>query len=97
MLARFWGTRGSLPTAIRADAVRGKVISALMAADGRRFEDAERAAEFVDSELPFSIRGTYGGATSCVEIEGGDGEFLVCDLGSGLREWSDPLKVVQIC
>ena len=28
-----------------------------------------------------------GGATTCLEIEGGDESFLLCDMGSGLREF----------
>ncbi len=86
MLVRFWGTRGSLPTALKASSVRGKLVAAVMAADGRRFEDRSAAGRFIDEELDFAESGTYGGATSCVEIEGGDDEFVICDMGSGLRE-----------
>ena len=39
MLVRFWGTRGSLPVALTADAVRRKIANALLAADGRKFAD----------------------------------------------------------
>jgi len=85
MLVRFWGTRGSLPVAPRAEAVRQKVAAALLAANGRRFEDRQAAVRFVDEELDFDLGGTYGGATSCVEIESCSDEFLVCDMGSGLR------------
>ena len=88
MLIRFWGTRGSLPTAIKVDGVRHKIVAALMAAKGRRFETEEDAADFIDETLDFPLRGTYGGATSCVEIEGGEGEFVICDMGSGLREFA---------
>jgi len=56
-----------------------------MASNGRRFDDKSEAARFVDSELNFAISGSFGGATSCVEIENGDGDFLICDMGSGLR------------
>lgn len=87
MRIRFWGTRGSLPTALRADAVRAKVHAALRAADGRRFADDAAIARFIDEELEFAVGGTYGGASSCVEIDAGDGDFVVCDLGSGLREF----------
>ena len=87
MLVKFWGTRGSLPTAIKATAVRRKVIAALMAANGRRFGIESEAAQFVDEELNFELKATYGGASSCVEIDGGNGGFLVCDMGSGLREF----------
>jgi phosphoribosyl 1,2-cyclic phosphodiesterase len=87
MLVRFWGTRGSLPVAPKASAVRAKLARTLIAADGRRFADEAEAGDFIDSELAFATGGTYGGATSCVEIEAGDGSFIVCDMGSGLREF----------
>ena len=87
MLVRFWGTRGSLPVALKAEAVADKVARALVAADGRRFEGIDEARAFATAELGFATRATYGGASSCVEIEGGDGSFTVCDMGSGLREF----------
>ena len=66
MIVRFWGTRGSLPVAQKADVVRDKVISALMASNGLAFETDDEAASWLDENLDFSIAGTYGGATSCV-------------------------------
>ncbi len=86
MIVRFWGTRGSLPVAQKAGVVREKVITALMAANGLAFETDDEAGAWADSNLEFSDAGTYGGATSCVEIDAGD-EFIVCDMGSGLREF----------
>ena len=87
MRVRFWGTRGSLPVAAKAGTVRHKVARALVAANGRSFADEAAALAFVEGELDFATGSTYGGATSCVEIEGGDGSFIVCDMGSGLREF----------
>ncbi|MBO9375200.1 MBL fold metallo-hydrolase [Sphingomonas histidinilytica] len=87
MLVRFWGTRGSLAVAQTAGAIRGKIARALVAAGGRGFADTAEAEAFVDRELDFATGGTYGGATTCVEIEGGDGSFIVCDMGTGLREF----------
>lgn len=87
MRTRFWGTRGSLPTAMKAASVEQKIIGALRAGSGRMFEDDETAQEFVNKELTFPQRGTYGGASSCVEIETGGNEFVICDMGSGLREF----------
>ncbi|QIK95752.1 MBL fold metallo-hydrolase [Sphingomonas sp. HDW15A] len=86
MIVRFWGTRGSLPVAQKAEVVRDKVIAALMAANGLAFETDDEAAAWIDDNLEFAVAGTYGGATSCVEIEAGE-EFLICDMGSGLREF----------
>jgi phosphoribosyl 1,2-cyclic phosphodiesterase len=88
MLVRFWGTRGSLPVAQTAKSVRAKIAAALVAASGQNFVDTAAADAFVEGALDFAASGTYGGATSCVEIEGGDGSFFVCDMGSGLREFS---------
>ena len=87
MRVRFWGTRGSLPVAAKAATVRHKVARALVAAGGRRFADEAAALAFVEGELDFATGSTYGGASSCVEIEGGDGSFILCDMGSGLREF----------
>jgi phosphoribosyl 1,2-cyclic phosphodiesterase len=87
MLVRFWGTRGSLPVAQRSEAIRAKLVRALQAANGRVFAGADEAGAFVDRELDFPTRATYGGATSCVEIEAGDDVFMICDMGSGLREF----------
>jgi phosphoribosyl 1,2-cyclic phosphodiesterase len=89
MRVRFWGTRGSLPVAHKSSVIRDKIAAALVAANGRHFADAEEARGFADSELDFATAGSYGGATSCVEIEtgGDDAAFIVCDLGSGLREF----------
>lgn len=87
MQVRFWGTRGSLPVAPQASIIREKIVAALMAADGRRFGDSDEARAFVEKELDFASGHTFGGATSCVEIDAGEGAFVVCDMGSGLREF----------
>jgi phosphoribosyl 1,2-cyclic phosphodiesterase len=81
---RFWGTRGSLPVALTADGVRQKLLGALRAARGRPLGSDADLEAFVDG-LPFAARGTYGGHSSCVEIETGGPEYLLCDMGSGLR------------
>jgi phosphoribosyl 1,2-cyclic phosphodiesterase len=81
---RFWGTRGSLPVALTASGVRDKLIRALRAASGRIFTSDEDLNAFVDG-LGMAVSGTYGGHTSCVEIETGGPEYVLCDLGTGLR------------
>jgi phosphoribosyl 1,2-cyclic phosphodiesterase len=81
---RFWGTRGSLPVALTAAGVRRKVVAALRGASGRSFATDDDIERHLD-RLPFPAAGTYGGHTSCVEIETGGPEFLLCDLGSGAR------------
>jgi phosphoribosyl 1,2-cyclic phosphodiesterase len=87
MKVRFWGTRGSLPVAPKAGAIQAKIARALVAAGGHVFADEAEAAAFAAANLDFATYGAYGGATSCVEIEGADEAYFVCDLGSGVREF----------
>ena len=72
--------------AATARQVRAKIVNALVAARGETFASYEEAAKFVDGELDFASGATYGGATSCVEIDSGDDAFFICDMGSGLLE-----------
>jgi phosphoribosyl 1,2-cyclic phosphodiesterase len=81
---RFWGTRGSLPVALTAAGVRDKLMRALRAASGRAFASDEDLDVYVDG-LDLPVSGTYGGHTSCVEIETGGTEYVLCDLGTGVR------------
>jgi len=83
-LVRFWGTRGSLPVALTAAAVRAKVIAALRGASGRVFASDDDIEAYVDS-LGMPIAGTFGGHSPCVEIESGGGDYVLCDLGTGVR------------
>ena len=84
---RFWGTRGSLPIALTADAVRKKIIAALRSASGRSFASENEIEAYVDT-LGMAIAGTYGGHSPCVEIETGGDEYVLCDLGSGVRPFA---------
>ena len=85
---RFWGTRGSLPVALTATGVRAKLVTALRAANGRTFADDGEAADYLSS-LDFAVAGTYGGHSSCVEIETGATQYVLCDLGSGVRAFGE--------
>lgn len=87
MQIRFWGTRGSLPVAPHASTIAEKISDALLQASGKTFPDKQAARAFVENDLSFSAGHSYGGATSCVEIDVGQGAFVVCDMGSGLREF----------
>ena len=86
MKARFWGTRGSLPVAAGGAAVRRKVRRALTAARGLDLAEDEALDRFIDEQLDFRTRSTWGGNSSCVQIDTGHPERVLCDLGSGARE-----------
>jgi phosphoribosyl 1,2-cyclic phosphodiesterase len=64
--------------------VRHKIKQALLHANGRRFANDEAVERFIDEELDFPTRHSYGGHSACVELVGGV-EYMVCDMGSGLR------------
>jgi len=84
----FWGARGSLPVSVTAKQVHAKVAAALRAAGQRNFSCDADIERFITEELPFSIRGSYGGNTACVEIRGGE-EYILCDAGTGLRDFGN--------
>ncbi len=88
MQITFWGTRGSLPTPLNAQAVRRKVVNALVKGAGKGLDTPEKAEAFCETELSFSEAGTFGGNSSCVQVDTGGPEYLICDMGSGARELS---------
>jgi len=83
----FWGTRGSLPVALTAREVRDKVSAAVRGASGRTFASERELDDYIDG-LGMPVWGTYGGHTSCVEIETGGPDYVLCDLGSGARPFA---------
>jgi len=85
MIVRFWGTRGSLPVALTAHEVNRKLVAALTKASGQRLDTPAKAQAFIDTELDFAVSHTFGGNSSCVELETGGDEYVLCDLGSGAR------------
>jgi len=93
MRVRFWGTRGSLPASYTAEAIRTKIFAALKAAGGANLRTDEEIEAFVrrgpaTNSLPFSTVGSYGSNTSCLQIEA-EGEYLICDAGTGLRDFGN--------
>lgn len=94
MIVRFWGTRGSIPVASTSAGVRRKLVTALVRAAGRTLDTEEKARAFVDNELDFATGRTFGGDTSCVELDTGGGEYVLCDLGSGARAFG--LRVLAV-
>ncbi|MBI2525453.1 MAG: MBL fold metallo-hydrolase [Candidatus Rokubacteria bacterium] len=85
MLVRFWGTRGSIPVSLSAAAVTEKIVTALVRGAGRGLDTPAKARAFVERELEFATAHSFGGNSSCVEIETGSGEYVLCDLGSGAQ------------
>ena len=88
MRVRFWGTRGSIPVALTTPALQRKLVAALVQASGRGLDTPEKAQAFVDGELDVAVSHTFGGHTSCVQLDTGGSEYVLCDLGSGARPFA---------
>ena len=95
MKVRFWGTRGSIPVSLTASHVRAKLKAVIAAARehaaaGNLLDTDAGIDRFIDS-LGFEVAGTFGGNSSCVEIdiarEHADepAQHFLCDMGSGAR------------
>lgn len=80
-----------MPVALGGQGVQSKVFKALQIANGRSFADDAEIEAFMNEELRFPVRSGFGGNSSCVEIEAGQGEYIICDMGSGLREMAQHL------
>lgn len=85
MKIRFWGTRGSIPVSITSTDIRKKLIAALEGSIRRNLDSPAKIEHYVDHELGFDTRGTFGGHSSCVEIDINNHEHFICDMGSGAR------------
>ncbi len=83
MYVKFWGTRGSIPTSLAPEMIKQKIRSALEGAAGLNLTDPAVVNRYLE-RLPFSVWGTAGGNTPCLEIRSGD-QLLILDAGSGLR------------
>jgi phosphoribosyl 1,2-cyclic phosphodiesterase len=85
MLIRFWGVRGSLPAPLSSAQIRSKISAILERIRPEDLESAESRERFLAGLPPF-LFGTVGGNTPCVEVLTDDGQEIIFDAGSGLRE-----------
>jgi phosphoribosyl 1,2-cyclic phosphodiesterase len=60
-----------------------------VAGAGCGLDTPDKARAFVERELPFSVSHTFGGNSSCVELDTGGPAYVLCDLGSGARAFGN--------
>jgi anti-anti-sigma factor len=84
MKIKIWGSRGSIPSPLKAEEVEEKICQAILGLPEIDTRNREAVYTYVKT-LPPLLRSTAGGNTSCVEIQAG-GEIFIIDAGSGLRE-----------
>jgi phosphoribosyl 1,2-cyclic phosphodiesterase len=88
MIVHFWGSRGSLSSAMDTRMVRAKIFKAVKASRSHRLETDEAIDRFIREHLPFAVSGTYGCSTPCVELKP-QAEYVLCDAGTGLRNFGN--------
>jgi phosphoribosyl 1,2-cyclic phosphodiesterase len=95
VLVRFWGTRGSIPVAMTSAEVKRKLVAALVKGAGRGLDTTDKARAFVEEELDFTVSHTFGGNSSCVQIDNGHADYVLCDLGSGARMFGNSVLAAR--
>jgi phosphoribosyl 1,2-cyclic phosphodiesterase len=86
---KFWGTRGSIPVAFDSASLKDRLARAIVAAAGRDLRTLDRARAWVEHDLDFALGHTFGGDSPCVQLDAGDPEYLLCDLGTGARVFAN--------
>ena len=84
MKVRYYGVRGSIPTPILPDMLEKK-FTAMFTQILKHEEFRGLKLKQILEKLPFHLKSTYGGNTPCIHIRI-NGEHLILDAGSGIRE-----------
>ena len=91
----YWGTTGSFPRVLSPDEVSRKIARTIHQL-GQLGKLSDVCTENIDEDelmgrismwIPFEMRSTYGGNTTCLEVCTPQ-SLLVLDAGSGLQAWS---------
>lgn len=85
MKVRFWGVRGSIPTSLNQFQVQNRIAAVVERISEKDVVDEDAKERFLAS-LPEWLFGTVGGNTSCVEVQTSDGQIIILDAGTGIRE-----------
>lgn len=89
MLLKYWGVRGSLPTAPTPKDWSEQISNIFEGALERAGESSSAVREYLKS-LPVIQVGGFGTATTCVEIHSSE-THLILDGGSGIKHLSDKI------
>jgi phosphoribosyl 1,2-cyclic phosphodiesterase len=95
----YWGITGTLTAPLRPPEVTDKLVEAIRhlvergkLANLRPGPDLDATIRrVVEQELPYHLRSSYGGNTTCVEVRTPDA-LLILDCGSGYREFGVALE-----
>jgi phosphoribosyl 1,2-cyclic phosphodiesterase len=94
MRIKLWGVRGSLPTPLTTQTIEDKIFKALSLAKPSDLDSDETIKNYIDS-LPISVRGTYGGNSTCIQVIPENEELIVIDCGTGLKNLGNELMTTE--
>ncbi len=86
MIIRIWGARGSSPTPLSPHEIREKIEAVIHLVNPTDLVSEATKQRFISS-LSNDVCGTTGGNTVCIEVRTNDGEVILLDTGTGLREF----------
>ncbi len=90
---KFWGVCGSIPRPLDPAEITDKIAQGInLALQHGLTRDAnpEHIRTWMERELTFEQRSTYGGNTTCVEVMCDD-ELIILDMGTGIRPLGNDL------
>ncbi|RPJ07049.1 MAG: MBL fold metallo-hydrolase [Spirochaetaceae bacterium] len=85
MKMKFWGVRGSIPTPLSPEQLRRKISAVVHRITPKDIESPQARERFM-ARCPESLFGTIGGNTACLELVTDNGQRLIIDAGTGIRE-----------
>jgi len=92
MIIKYWGTRGSIPAPLTIEQIRQKETALIkrIVKDGgcEKLFGSPTCEKKIDdylNSLPLSLSGTYGGDTTCLEIQIKNSPLIMIDAGTGAR------------
>ncbi len=94
MKIKLYGVRGSIPTPLSNSHIEDKIRKALSLATPGDISSEESIDLFI-KKLPDSLKGTYGGNTTCLLVTSDSDEMIIIDAGSGLKSLSRELMKTE--
>lgn len=85
---KLWGTRGSIPVANNLEQQQHKLTEILQRATHIPLDTPGQIETFIQS-LPFHLAASYGGNSSCIQICHSGDEYMLCDFGTGIRDFAN--------
>ncbi|MFC1697883.1 MBL fold metallo-hydrolase [Nanoarchaeota archaeon] len=92
MRIKYYGVRGSIPAPMTSKQILEKQIALIehISNDDKVMSGDVDIKDYI-SKLPLSLRGTFGGNTTCIEIQIKDSPLIIVDAGTGIRDLGNEL------